>query len=734
MELTKSYNNIKVDAPSKERSPFRLDHDNNTSGSFGLFQPLFCKLIVPKSKTTMSIDPIVYMSPMVAPTVGRMNYETYSAFVGMSDLLPQSFGAFLTKKPYASSSGIGAQPKVPNMRLGYLCSYVLLGCRLSVYKRTSNSSNGVEKQFAPLDQNEATTLVNNLKSASFVVQSMSQNSYPDYVGCGFVASMLGSALPNVLMPFANDVNAPNTWRPDYVPPHSNILTDPVTLESADYVFERTNNNVVYAYCVRLSNYGKQFRKILLGLGYQINFNSQAAVNLLPLFAYFKAYFDSFGLTLYQSWESTTASYLLRSWDNKVFTPMTVNNGSFQVFINDLVNTYYTDAQDFISAHQRTDVVSSSEDGFINNVIWVDNGGSSVTTQDSATEPATVTLLSKGAYINRVNHTEVDAELLKRLARFTNRNTVAGQRIEELLRLGGYGDWLAKCRSYFIGKTSTPLSISRVTATSDSTNTVTGNNSVLGEFAGQGFGHDKDVADQKFTFENDEFGYWITLGAVVPKCGYCQGLDQTLRAVEPEQFYQREFDALGFEASPKSVVMGSRDWYDGDDTTDPSASAFGLVPRYSAWKTKLNVCNGDMSLRSKRNALLPYTFDKFIDADDGYVEYIDGNNVVHVVLDSSTANLPLAGNAWRYNSRFPWMASLQRIFARYNQSASVFSPAGFDFEVPQKLADFSYLYSDDDNFYFFNNFDVTMYAPMLPISESYGTLEEGSKGNASVSKS
>ena len=58
------------------------------------------------------------------------------------------------------------------------------------------------------------------------------------------------------------------------------------------------------------DYGKRIRKVLQGCGYQINFSSGQSVSILPLLAQYKAYFDIFGLQLYQGWETTKCSKLI----------------------------------------------------------------------------------------------------------------------------------------------------------------------------------------------------------------------------------------------------------------------------------------------------------------------------------------------------------------------------------------------------------------------------------------
>lgn len=63
------------------------------------------------------------------------------------------------------------------------------------------------------------------------------------------------------------------------------------------------------YCGRFTDRGRNFRKILLGLGYQLLLADQQ-VSILPLFAYYKTWFDLFAIQRDITWKDTR---LLLSW-------------------------------------------------------------------------------------------------------------------------------------------------------------------------------------------------------------------------------------------------------------------------------------------------------------------------------------------------------------------------------------------------------------------------------------
>ena len=97
MKTNSQFNRITIDTARSGREKFDLKHDVNTTASIGDTQPLCCRLLIPKSKTTLQMRHLIRMDPMVAPTYGTLKAKTWSMFVGMSDLIPKSFPALLTK-------------------------------------------------------------------------------------------------------------------------------------------------------------------------------------------------------------------------------------------------------------------------------------------------------------------------------------------------------------------------------------------------------------------------------------------------------------------------------------------------------------------------------------------------------------------------------------------------------------------------------------------------------------
>lgn len=752
MRTNTDFNKIAIETGNRSRSRFGLAHEVDTTAGFGDCQPLQVRLLVPNSKTVASVESLVRCAPMVVPTAGKIKLKTWSHFVGMSDLL-RSWSAFLTGKPYGSAAGVRVQSFTPKMRLKDLSCMVLIGSHVTIYERTQGADADAgltEWSTYDFSTQSSTGLMNDVLTAidpsTMMATNLTDARFPLYAGLMVSLRLFGSDLPSNMIPINNLMPsyAAGSWNgADWF--HFNgsqlysgvsFYEDSVELDSADYILVRKfgsgANEKELAFAVRLSAFGKRLRKILIACGYQVNFASAAEVNVLPLFAYYKAYFDTFGLCLYQNYESTDADVLLKQYDAGS-SNFDWGNVNWCRFVYDLGSCFVTDTQDFISAHQRTDAVSSNSLGFVNNIVVAPNyNGQQLTdAMDQVSNPQLLPIANQPTtnhvYIDRVNHTEVDSELLKLLYKWTNRNTVAGQRIAELLRAGGYGKYVDEQKSNFIGYTELDIDVMDVNATADTFDSVGERASVTGEPAGKGFGYDKQAANTKFSFENDEFGYWVTLCAIVPNSGYCQGIDPVLYDTERTDFYAAEFDGKGMEFSRNSVVFGTTDWHvDGSANDAHYDESFGLVPRFSRYKVAHDVLNGDFSLRGVRAGYLPYTLNKFLTAGDRRI-YTDGTydpnqGYYRYKADNGmqVKNLPIAGNAWRFNSRYPWLNNFERIFVNFlkNQRGRNSDSANAYVVTAYELLANYY-----DSFIIHNIVDMQTYAPMLPIEDSYGTTDD-----------
>lgn len=756
---------IAMKSSGQKHNRFNWSHDVNTSCSFGHCQPIISRLLVPKSKTTVKTAQLVRLAPLVRPAFARLKYKTLSGFVGFSELT-ENFPHLLSKTPVARGQTLYNIEQLPHISLGLLSYLVLVGAKCSLWYVPTTAP--ADKQNCYVmgkihdtnTENIFQTVFNTINGSSNELIRFNRYSveFPSFVGTVLdlwevFGNYFGTEDETGLeIPLSNYANYRSFFdSKDYVTeadnPNPLAYFDYVDLEGADYVLDLERGGVKFALAFRLSDYGKRIHDVLVGLGYQIDFQSKAKVSLMPLFACWKFYYDSYGLVLNDNWYTTSLYKLLTFCDyhNKVNFDTLFAKQEFITFINDLANMWATSQQDYTSAHLST-TAKSSAFGLSTSFIDVD-GTANITEVDNANGVQT----SGHSFINNVKHGQLDAEYLKRLYTCVNRNTVIGRDVAALLRAQGLGEFVDNCKTHFIGATETEIEVSDVVSTSDTFNESSNSGALLGQYAGLGIGRNygKGKNPKTLHYSNEEFGYWITLAVMLPDSGLCQQLDGTLLAIDKNGLYQPEFDGLGYEATRKQQIVGSQDWTKPTEATEDNRldATFGFVPRYSAFKVQPNKINGSFALRSVRADFLPYTLDKIISVGEKeltalkhattqypYPDSPDYTKVLQVQELLTPLRLPKASTIWRYIARYAFLGNYNRIFANvgydFTNEHDFFDALVGDEEL---RARFSYLVRTEDNFLIHNVVNMQCSAPMKSIEMSFETFEDGEQPNMAVNK-
>lgn len=753
--------NIAVSNSKRPRARFNLSSDLHSTMDFGSILPARVHMMIPNSKEVVSSRERILCSPMLAPTMGRMSLKAYHNFIRISDICP-NFAAMLSQEAISRGDLQFVPQSVPSINLNSLSFFVLFGAYLNVYKSSTGD-----------DSNASNVVSSNVYSGTTGVLV----SDSDLSNLGLLTK--GSAIPSInvgpafsidtklftgsneyhRIPLSNPQNA--TFYPidptcDFFKSASPEydLSD-VTPQNADYVIPVTVSSTHYYLCFRLSDFGKRLRKVLIGCGYQIDFVNATPVSILPLLAFYKSYFDVFGLTLYLNWEQTECSRLIEStslnpvnsfgdyWSASWGVTDTTRYGFLIRFIvNELSRCYYTDEQDFVSSHVRNTSVSPSPSAFVNSIDTdVDqnnNNNPNITNPQNVNEPSGLAIpggQSGHSYINSVLHGQLDSELLKRLYRWTNRNTIAGRRIAELLKAQGLGSYVKECKSDFIGSFELPIDVYDGLSNSDTYSPAADSGAPLGERFGNGQASSSDDrnknCERSFVFESNEFGYWITLFTIVPKGGYAEAVDPSVFALSKFQFPHPDFDSLGYEFTSKSLVVGSMPFADFQSSSGKLSDSFGLVPRLFPWKFGRNVANGDFTRRGVRDTFAPYYLDKIIDVGSRIIlDKTTGTTSkdFQVQREFTPSMLPIAGNVWRYPTRYPFISRFNRIFNRAFASMEHLSMISV-----QNMGTFEMFSTSDDEFILHAVFDVNYFAPMLPVEDSFETYDDDNAVNGSMGK-
>ena len=765
---TKELDKISFERVKRPRSRFDLSFDSNTSAGWGDLQPVVSRLLVPNSKTKLSLDSLVRMAPLVRPAFARVKAKFWSAFVGMSELT-QNFSALLTKQTISRGDLTFIPSEVPNMALNDLSMFILMGARMSVWEVYDNftpNQSYVSYKLRHVTPNfdfasdEVTKWIQRTawrpRTSDNQLLTKLSNALGGYNGAWFdfnqilnptsVPGMSWFPIENLTAGsfFDSGSLSNDAWTSN---------NDYVSLESADYVVERTlmigNKPHYLAFAFRLSEFGKRLRKILIGLGYQPNFNSDIRVSLMPLFAYYKAYFDIFGLTLYNKWETTNAYKTLYRYDlsNKAIFDVFLNGISFEDssidkkmldllgFFSDLGQTWVTRDADWVSAHTDSQTIAS-DIGYS----AIMNEFNSTLSQPVSSEGNLVTAsINAGLHASHgsTQHGQLVSEYLKSLYRVINQNSVVGQKIAELLRNQGLGDFVDNCESSFIGYREYDCKISDITSTSDTFSSSESLGAVLGEQGGKSVTYN---SVKPLSYENREFGYWITFMAIVPESGYCQSLDAAnVKSISKLDFYHPEYDGMGKRITPFDEIVAQADWTSNPETNVPAVGTdmkrgFGFIPQFTQFKVKNNIMNGDMSIRGVRNTYLQFTGDKFIEVGDRKVlDSMDTttNRLSKAYLVTPPSQLPIAGNAWRYPARYQFLGNFDRLFYNNNEADKFNNAITLAMANSQSNLGFitwEMIRKTYDNFVVHNICDFVTYAPMLPLEDSFETKDEGNKGH------
>lgn len=664
---------------------------NNTTANFGEVQPLMCRMMLAKSSINVDLKQFVRLMPMPYPTFGYVSLKNVAKFVPIGDIY-EPFDSFLSGLPHKLINGTSS---VIPKRLPYVTNHLLQCCLLS---------NGYA---------EYSVWTSNYRKPSDI-SLLPEWSAPTLLKGKVSPTGLGN----------NTISINNKQQ----------ITDannPITIDGADYVFTQlspTQENLMYYYAFRYTAKGKRLRKVFLGLGYNPSLEDKTSVCALPLFAFFKAYFEEFNPHRTLNYQDTVFFGLTKT----ISESTEFLNGSTTIFnIDASTTTKILDALSDVFATENTDWVSLHTTHLLNQT----SGNAPTTTDFSSigdshlqTSSGNLPVITPDAETQDGSYlTQANLDLLKRITSLFTKESILGKRVESWIK-NKYGAEISNQlfeTSASCGSSTIDITISDVDSLADTAipgdAQVQATGSVLGSYAGKGIGS----GDGQFSYKTDKMGYFIILSYIVPDEGYFQGTDPTLCALINSEIPTPVYDAVGYELTPRSCV-----WTDNGIGTDvPSGSnttifkdvisdsdAFGYLPRYSGFKHIKNIVNGDLSRRGTLSDMQCFYLDKML-IRRGF--HMDQNNSLSPSQITPFDNgLPKASEQWRYISKFPFLSNYNRIFYNFDGEANVEW-----FSNPQNL---------DDNFIIHCALNITENNSLKPIRESYDTFIDGvNTGDADV---
>lgn len=749
----------------KKSERFNFSHDLATTASFGELQPAFCQFMLPDSKGTFDIESLTRFSPLVAPAFTRMKQKIWSMFVPLDEIYP-NYDFMMSQKAVSREGGRFVPQNLPKISVKQLSSLCLLGASATVYRGAAQTGENQNKWEATKDINAANTYLSDGRLSFMFSSDRERLSNFDFTGPSLDLSLLWSARwsedtvssnVSVKVPFGRV--ALQAFSSSLGIVDGELVYDIIPMDKADAVLVSSVyegavgaiNGHRWAVAFRFSAFGQRMAKLLTGLGYPISLSDTTEVSLLPLLAWYRGYFELFGITRFKNFEQSACFRLIQviTQLNKTnFTdhgqPASLFDDTSSVlwdFFREVSDCYVTDAPNYVSIHQSSVVngpealstpleagsLSSFGLGFIdvNSTVPSDTFGVGDVSE------------ARHVRLQTLQHGALDENFLKICYRWVNRQSVLGQNIAEALRANGYGKYIDEVKVDFIGYDETRLDISDVTSTSDTFNADAGTGASLGDYAGKSVNYDKSKGH---TFDTQKAGYWITYLAIVPESGFCQSYDHTVKALTRFDIYTPDFDALGYEATQMGEIVGSgnvfgvRSYLGSYDHT----RTYGFVPRYTGWKVKPNKINGGFALPSQQANFLPYTLDKILpinrlsnmkstESSSAYVQYVKP-----IMTYSDT---PTAGDIWRYNFKYGWMGNLNRIFVQDADLQRIYKSEysyGVDYGLDGNTL-YEYAHYDVDNMLIHGIINFQYDAPMKPIGHSFETYDETASPNASVQK-
>ena len=377
--------------------------------------------------------------------------------------------------------------------------------------------------------------------------------------------------------------------------YSSAITDPNFDPTTDPWDFRVAGGNYY----KFNTYGKYVYKILVSLGYEINWDTKDTTQLsaLALLCYARVYLDWYANQSYMDSSDVIALKKIFAYNDPTNQLHVDTTALAAVFI---LYRYVTYDQDyFVGAWDNPFAPNSSQYSALTFTdISLPAGNSftgSVTNNLSGTNGSPI-MLQGGANSTAIG-TQYLHDALKAITDYSKRHQLAGAtNINRALAQYGFGvNPMRVERSYHIGSSSIDVEVGAVFSTA---NTASSNDpSTLGDFAGQG----KGFGDTDFSFKVEELGLQISIASILPSGGYFQGMDRNNMHIKKTDFFVPEFDGLGIQLLTKREVYTSKNGSYGipsGQTAHIYDTGFGYTGRYGEYKRPRSWVSGDLRVASR----------------------------------------------------------------------------------------------------------------------------------------
>lgn len=669
--------NIKIGISTK-KAYFDKTHDVSTTSDFGFVQPTLFDDVIPNTNIKLRTHSKIMLAPMPQQTFSRIQMHTTNVFVPMSDVY-LAFDNQQTQttvqsayKSYIPTSADSITVKnlfyslffAPTLHLANTFSTDHIE-PLAFTKVWEGDSNGI----VPVSNVTATyqtSLTNLLTSLQF-------GTPHTYHSTKTFATDLTS-----LVKYFSSYNY--FLSPDYVTP---------SWDNADFKIESNtlvNNKHIYV-TLHLSHRGQRVMKVLNGLGYKFGLFGKP-VSILPLLAYYKAWFDKYNPPRNTQWKATKCFYLIHSYYDLAEN---IDNSSKSSSAN--TERRYLTFLDFLQ--QLSDCCYTLPiDPFtacLTNPLEGNQISQTSTIPVNDVDSYSVHVERDSLPYNDSSDNSIMVKAILKLLPMVNKYSVIGARVEQWLKVK-YG--ISLPRNYVFGENKVSCFVEEILS---STN-YQSEDKRIGNYLGErgGVSSNKNSSNETH-FTADTFGFVLQLMCIVPFGGYSQGINPSVCRVNREDFYDNTYDSLGMEACPSSEFMCENNLIDSTHIND-SDSTFGFRPRHFNYKYKTNLRNGCFA-NGQKDSFLGYQLDRYF-----------------------TVNDILGDGTYVGNQPTDWQTTEELRFIGVSEDYGNYDRMFYDVK------------GTTDNFIIQMIQEYSITSPMLPISESYDTFDQDglSDDNATTS--
>ena len=637
-----SIGKISVGVNTKKYS-HTLNHHVNTTCEFGIPQPIFCRFMQEDDKVRYKNHELVRFNSLVAPTFGECNSINVARFVPMCEVYP-AYDALLSQQPI--KPGISQQSYIPSSFP--VCNNSILVLWLLNYCYIEPWNKAGEKiplsSFSGGSTGQNTERLKNLYSR-LLVWFVNKN-------------IIDEGTKNYLL---------GRYNAFYQGGFHEYASEHLTIDNADYVFFNPSydgdvsidafpDDEICCFTLHFTQAAKRIASIFRGLGFNLEPTNNDKVSVLPLLAYYKAWFDLYQPKRNVNWHDTKAYMFI----NKVYAYgyfdlihlTTVGATSFFDFFFDFLSEFvslpYGLKDDWFSVHRDKP-----------------NNPQTVTPLPS-TSPNNSNTLQNDLVVSQQSNTpyvgsqtafnQITLDVLRRLTRFMNKNSVIGRNVQKYIAVH-YGAKTAEdmfSESYNIGQFVVNCIPHDIMSSAD-TVTVDSEGNTQGSYTGQYAGYCRELSTGAFTFKANTPGFLMVITTVVPVAEYYQGCDGQLYGYDRFTLPNSLYDAVGYQVTPTSQMYDNGGVCDFKPAHLLGNNGFGFVPYMSSYKVRQNLVNGDFRNRSTSASYEPYFLDRKITTS------LVTKDPTHRFLKVQPFSIPKASPAWRLAFGDKALGNFDRIF-------------------------------------------------------------------------